>query len=44
MCDVLQYDKNPCNEPCKKTIKKCGHPCIGKVISFKLGFNKFIES
>jgi hypothetical protein len=31
MCDVLQYDRNPCNEPCSKIIEKCGHPCIGKL-------------
>ena len=22
-------DRGPCNEPCLKTIQKCGHPCIG---------------
>jgi len=22
-------DRNPCNLPCKRLIKKCGHPCIG---------------
>ena len=22
-------DRPPCNQPCTKTLKKCGHPCIG---------------
>ena len=22
-------NRRPCNEPCDKSIKKCGHPCIG---------------
>ena len=31
-CNRLCYelcDRPPCNEPCKKRLKKCGHPCIG---------------
>lgn len=22
-------DREPCDEPCPKKIKKCGHPCVG---------------
>ena len=22
-------DREPCNKPCKRNLKKCGHPCVG---------------
>ena len=31
-CNKVCYeicDREPCNEPCRRTIKKCGHPCVG---------------